>query len=617
MNSYLKKYLLPIILLLFVSQQATGQISPGELSAPHAQLEGMSNCTQCHDLGKKVSNDKCLNCHKEIKALVRKKRGYHANTVVRKKDCFDCHSEHHGRKFKMIHFDDKGFGHKLTGYNLEGKHNRIDCKKCHTPENIADPKIRKRIKTYLGLDDKCLSCHDDYHQKTLSKDCKKCHNFEAFKPAKKFDHDKAKYKLTGKHVDVDCVKCHKEEQRNGKDFQVFTGLKFNDCVACHEDPHEKRIKGDCKQCHVEESFKTFSGRKKFNHNKRTKFKLRGKHKRVRCFECHKRSHDAKRVFNDRKGVRENQCAVCHEDKHEGKFGDDCAKCHKVSSFTDLKSMDFFDHSVTDYALEGKHIDVDCKKCHKTKFTDPIDFSACKNCHEDYHKGELAKNGVSPDCVECHSLKEGFDYSLYTLEQHLQTDFPLEGSHLATPCFACHISEDDDRWKFKNIGSRCVDCHDNIHKDYMSEKYYPEENCEACHTTEAWAAIEFDHDKTDWKLEGKHKNVACRDCHFDDEASHGAGATPAQVFKGLKQECFDCHDNVHDDQFAENGVTDCKRCHVPTGWKPENFDHSTTKFPLEGAHADVACAECHKPTLKDGKKFTDYKIKKFECIDCHQ
>ena len=33
-----------------------GQISPGELAKVHLQLEGMSNCTQCHILGKKVSN---------------------------------------------------------------------------------------------------------------------------------------------------------------------------------------------------------------------------------------------------------------------------------------------------------------------------------------------------------------------------------------------------------------------------------------------------------------------------------------------------------------------------------------------------------------------------------
>ena len=51
------------------------QLSPGDLTTAHADLEGMSNCTQCHDLGNKVTNAKCLECHKEIKALITRKEG--------------------------------------------------------------------------------------------------------------------------------------------------------------------------------------------------------------------------------------------------------------------------------------------------------------------------------------------------------------------------------------------------------------------------------------------------------------------------------------------------------------------------------------------------------------
>ena len=70
-----------------------GQISPGDLTQAHAHLEGMSNCTQCHDIGSKVSNTKCLDCHKEIKSLVSSNKGYHAHRTVKSKDCFDCHSD--------------------------------------------------------------------------------------------------------------------------------------------------------------------------------------------------------------------------------------------------------------------------------------------------------------------------------------------------------------------------------------------------------------------------------------------------------------------------------------------------------------------------------------------
>ena len=48
-----------------------------------------------------------------------------------------------------------------------------------------------------------------------------CHDMKAFKPASKFDHNKTEYKLTGKHIQVDCKECHKEVTKNGKKFQVF------------------------------------------------------------------------------------------------------------------------------------------------------------------------------------------------------------------------------------------------------------------------------------------------------------------------------------------------------------------------------------------------------------
>ena len=78
-----------------------------------------------------MTNAKCLDCHKELKALIGQKRGYHVSAEVKGKDCFSCHSEHHGRKFPMVHFDEKKFDHALTGYKLEGGHKTVDCRKCH------------------------------------------------------------------------------------------------------------------------------------------------------------------------------------------------------------------------------------------------------------------------------------------------------------------------------------------------------------------------------------------------------------------------------------------------------------------------------------------------------
>ncbi|RLD26545.1 MAG: hypothetical protein DRI70_05510 [Bacteroidetes bacterium] len=175
------------------------QISPGDLSTSHANIEGMSKCTLCHDIGKKVSNKKCLECHKEIQSLLDRNDGYHSNSGVVNKDCFECHSDHHGRNFEMVRFDENNFNHNLTGYVLEGQHKVVDCKECHSPKFISSRDIKKRRNTFLGLDQKCLSCHNDFHQKTLSNDCMACHNMDSFKPVLNFDHDNTDYPLLGKH----------------------------------------------------------------------------------------------------------------------------------------------------------------------------------------------------------------------------------------------------------------------------------------------------------------------------------------------------------------------------------------------------------------------------------
>ena len=432
----------------------------------------------------------------------------------------------------MVRFDQKNFDHNTTGYNLEGEHKVIDCRSCHKPDNIQDRNLKKRADTFLGLDEACLSCHTDFHQGTLDKDCMKCHDMKAFRPASKFNHDKADFRLKGKHKEVDCKECHKTEIRNGKEFQVFNDIPFSDCVSCHEDPHKGKLANACAQCHTEDAFNLFVGKKSFDHNK-TKFALKGKHNSVDCFSCHKKTSEPLNVFQDRLGVGVNDCKTCHEDAHEGKFGNDCAKCHTEKSFKELKNMDFFDHSVTDYPLEGKHTEVDCKKCHSGSYTDPIDFSACNKCHQDYHKGDFLKDGSSPDCNECHSLIEGFGYTLYSIEQHQETAFPLEGAHMATPCFACHVSE-EETWRFRDLGTDCISCHENVHEAKFAIDGVTD--CKRCHEPNTWFPSRFDHNLTAFPLEGEHASVECKACHT---SSFEAGKEVV-LYKLGKFECIDCH-----------------------------------------------------------------------------
>ncbi len=83
-------------------------ISPGRLSQAHSSLEGVSNCTQCHDLGRQgVSNTKCLQCHTLLRDRIQAREGLHATYGNR--NCAACHKDHFGTEFELVRFDTTDF----------------------------------------------------------------------------------------------------------------------------------------------------------------------------------------------------------------------------------------------------------------------------------------------------------------------------------------------------------------------------------------------------------------------------------------------------------------------------------------------------------------------------
>lgn len=522
------KLYLYIYLALSVSLLA--QISPGDLTDAHKHLEGMSNCTKCHELGEEVKNDKCLDCHSDIRHSMQSNSGYHSSKEVTSKKCFECHSEHHGRNFEIIHFNKDEFNHSSTGFQLTGAHIKVKCADCHKNDFIQVKDYKDKDGTFFGLSQSCNTCHADYHQGTLGTNCADCHDTKSFIPATKFNHNTAKFKLTGAHNNVECKDCHKIEVRNNKSFQVFVGLQFERCINCHADIHK------------------------------------------------------------------------------GKFGQTCEDCHSTSSFKQIKNIDRFDHTKTNFPLIGQHQFVECKDCHKTSLANKPKHEKCIDCHRDFHNGEFALNGMTRDCSECH-LETGFLPSTYTLELHNKTGFPLTGSHLALPCAFCHRIEDGYQFRFTN--ANCIQCHENIHKGFISAKFLNDENCNECHKTSTWKDVEFDHSRTKFKLEGKHGQLFCADCHFNRN-----GDKLNQVFENLSTSCESCHKDIHFNQFRVDGKTNCERCHSFENWKPVNFNHSNTQFALDGAHAKVKCEACHKQIETPVGKFVKYKFKETKCINCH-
>ena len=587
------------------------QLSPGDLSSAHAHLEGISNCTKCHVLGDKVSNDKCLECHKEIKSRISQKKGYHASAEVSGKDCFTCHSDHHGRAFEIIRFDIERFDHKLTGYTLTGQHTELECNACHNDNRIDSYELKKKKSTFLGLNTECISCHKDVHRSTLSPNCASCHTTESFAPATLFKHEKTAFPLKGKHQAVDCRQCHELTFADGSLFQKFDGVPFASCADCHIDVHNNKFGPNCKECHTEESFEKFVGKNSFNHNQ-TGFPLKGQHRRIDCASCHQMNGnmEAENAFQDFRGKNVSNCVACHEDVHQTRFGNDCRQCHTEESFRQVVNLDQFNHDLTDFPLQGKHEIVDCRKCHETKMTEPVPHQQCIDCHHDFHEGQFVANNIQQDCRNCHSV-EGFASSSFTIEKHNEGAFPLTGAHLATPCFSCHLKNDE--WTFRNIGRACIDCHTDVHAGQLASEYYPGQSCTNCHTSDSWSQVAFDHALTGFVLEGKHNTISCTSCHTSEERSVGTKKIP---FAGLTQECTSCHENVHSTQFEIQGITDCKRCHGFVAWKPSAFNHNTARFVLDGAHQNVACEKCHKTTIVEGKEMVLYRLEQFECIACH-
>jgi len=266
-----------LVFAVFSGLPAYAQISPGALSKVHSHLEGMSNCTKCHTLGDKVSNDKCLACHTELKTRIDQKKGYLVSAEVKRKQCASCHNDHHGLTFQIIRFDKDKFNHNLSGYKLTGAHSRLKCEDCHKPAFITDKKIKAKKFTYLGLKTECLNCHADYHQKTLSANCADCHSDEKFKPASKFDHQKTKFKLAGKHEQVACAECHKTAEVNGVKFQQFKGVKATNCTNCHKDPHANKFGQILTETQKKEQLKGVGAIKKSDHSN-ANFKREGKHR---------------------------------------------------------------------------------------------------------------------------------------------------------------------------------------------------------------------------------------------------------------------------------------------------------------------------------------------------
>ena len=622
--------LMVLVSWLLFATTLQAQISPGPLSKAHASLSGTTQCNSCHVFGASTPTFKCLDCHKEIAEALANKHGYHARLQMQNpngKDCVRCHLEHNGESFKLIRWEpsEEKFDHRLTGYKLEGKHASVPCEKCHTPAHMVPAlraliKFRDPSKSFFGQTTTCTPCHSDPHKGQLGDACTKCHNVESWKAAKEFDHSKTRYPLTGMHVKVACEKCHKPDTPGGP--ARYKDMKFDACSACHADPHHGAFKKACDACHTTSNWKTMLAGNDFDHSK-TNYPLLGKHAQVACSACHIKDDFKKEI------VFVN-CKDCHTpDPHKGQFDTrpkkgECAECHTLDGWKPCL-FGVKEHDSSQYPLKGKHIKVECAKCHIPAGKDTIykvKFALCMDCHKDAHDNQFAGTPYKNRCEDCHKVQDWHRTS-YTIARHRTSHFPLTEAHTAVACADCHKAglggRTDKILPFHFTDRSCTACHKDPHKGEFDKQMARKRvngtpfGCEACHNVKSWADVNgFDHSKTKFPLLGAHRTVACGECHK-------ATAAYESRFKGTPQRCEACHKDAHDGQFlAKDNQTHCADCHNAQRWVPSTFDHDAkTHLPLTGGHANVLCGKCHTQTrmVKD-KDIVVYKNTPNKCVDCH-
>jgi hypothetical protein len=518
--------LLVVLAILFVSKSMAihaatieSLIMPGELIKGHAKVE--HECSKCHDrFDRHRQSELCLDCHKEINKDIKNRSGYHGKKPqIRQQKCKSCHTEHKGRNADIVKLDKLTFDHAFTDFPLRGQHSKTSCNDCHktgkkyseaphecyrchadnSPHKSAtmgkvyyrcdschDEKHWRNIhydhdktkfsllgahkKTdctschvaehYVKTPVKCFACHqlDDVHQGSNGTNCKKCHNAFSWKKIK-FDHDKdTDFPLRGRHIKVVCEACHKKDPYKVK-------IK-SDCYSCHkhEDKHAGRFGRKCQDCHSERGWK----RIRFDHNRETKFRLRGKHSKVECTSCHKQNIYKVKLKMD--------CVSCHklDDVHKGQQGNKCDNCHNEYGW---RNKVRFDHDITKFPLIGLHVVVPCEECHLSSSYKDASIE-CYSCHksDDTHHGKLGLN-----CDRCHTPN---GWKIWRFDHNTQSQFKLDGKHKGVHCYSCHT----EAVKFIDSTPRtCINCHriDDVHSGQFGSR------CDRCHTTTSFKDIEMD------------------------------------------------------------------------------------------------------------------------------
>jgi hypothetical protein len=480
-------------------------------------------CADCHRVANYRETPRtCIGCHRKDDDTA---KGHHGRFGDK---CESCHGSKAWKPATFNHDND-------TRWALRGKHRSAVCTTCHAGNPYRDK---------LGT--ACVDCHrkDDKHEGSLGRDCQACHAERDWKETARFDHDRSRYPLLGRHRDARCDACH----AGGRYRDTPT-----DCASCHrkDDKHKPSLGDGCESCHAERSWKEAT---RFDHGK-ARFVLRERHAEVRCDACHRPGGAG--LVDFRQAARE--CNGCHrkDDRHEGSLGSGCADCHGERRWTPAPR---FDHQRTKFPLRHAHAarGVACKDCHADARAYRPTPQDCVSCHrkDDRHEAQLGTR-----CETCHDdqrwKSQRFD--------HAGARFVLIGRHLPLACDSCHKT-----LRHRDAPRDCDGCHRKDDKHAL--KYGTA--CDSCHNARSWALWTFDHTRrTRFALDGAHQRSACERCHTRP-------APAGQAIAALGNTCIACHarDDKHDGAFGEQ----CDRCHVGSSWRKVTQRLGAGPAPASGA-----------------------------------
>ena len=207
--------------------------------------------------------------------------------------------------------------------------------------------------------------------------------------------------------------------------------------------------------------------------------------------------------------------------------------------------------------------------------------------------------------------------------------PHQSLNGSTNCASCH--------KFGGQAAlKCLECHSEIavrltihqglHATYNITAGSSQE-CARCHSEHngedfplvKWEPRTFNHKDAGYILEGKHAGLACNKCHIPSHISQQDRPLIKEkdlnkTYLGLSTACATCHEDQHKGRLGPK----CETCHNFVEWKQismRQFDHSKTRYPLTGLHAQVQCAKCHT-NGSDGKpQYVGIPFN--QCSDCHK